>query len=70
MTATSKRICRSLLSWLVKAQVVLAVPFIVLVTLLNCAHPFFHMMEGGSVDMAIDYITMLAANLANTIRGK
>lgn len=46
----------------------LLVPFLILVAATNILHPLFHMWEGGSVDAALDYVTALAAQIANERR--
>lgn len=46
----------------------LLMPFLVVVAITNILHPVFHMFEGGSIDATLDYVTALAAQLANERR--
>jgi len=48
------------LNWI---YVSLTVPFILCMTVVNLFHPAFHALEGGQVDMTIDYLTAIAAQI-------
>jgi hypothetical protein len=38
--------------------------FVALMTVIAGAHPLYHVLEGGSVDAVLDYLTAVAAQVA------
>ena len=44
---------------------ILAGLFLVLVVVINLAHPFLHAFEGGSLDMILVYMNSMAMNFSN-----
>jgi len=52
--------------WLVRMEAWVGAAFLASLACLNVAHPLFHIFEGGQVDMVLDYLNAVAAQIAST----
>lgn len=50
-----------------RLYIVGALPFLVAVVAVNLVHPMIHGFEGGTLDMVLDYVDALAAQIAQSL---